>query len=64
MRIIKQIQTRKAGNFVAKESAPQKCYRGMKPHDNEKVKKKFNLTIPKNESIHKLRNEIEHKKML
>ncbi len=37
MRIIKQIQTRKAGNFVPKESALQKCYRGMNPHDNEKV---------------------------
>jgi len=40
MRIIKQIQTLKAGNFVAKESAPQKSYRGMNPHDNEKVKRK------------------------
>lgn len=30
----------------------------------KKFKEKFNLTLPKNESIHKLRNEIEHKKML
>jgi hypothetical protein len=37
VRIIKQIQTRQAGNFVAKESAPQKSFRGMNPHDNGKV---------------------------
>jgi hypothetical protein len=30
----------------------------------KKFKEKFNLKLPKNESIHKLRNDIEHKKMI